>query len=69
MLALVSLTLSFVKTGRNYEINVLEVKPKTASHAISIIEADVVVDFAPSQEQLKKGTYHRYQEPKNVPLG
>jgi hypothetical protein len=45
---------------RNYEINVLEVKPDTASHAISIIEADVMVDFAPSQEQLKKGTCHTF---------
>lgn len=33
----------------------LEVQPDGPSHAISIIEADVMVDFAPSQEQLKKG--------------
>jgi len=48
--------------NKNYEINVLEVKPKTASHAISIIEADVVVDFAPSQEQLKKAEQARRQQ-------
>ncbi len=35
----------------------LEVKPDSPSHAISIIEADVMVDFAPSEDQLKKGTY------------
>lgn len=37
----------------------LEVKPDTPSHAISIIEADVMVDFAPSEDQLKKGTYSK----------
>ncbi|ELR17478.1 Ubiquitin fusion degradation protein 1, putative [Acanthamoeba castellanii str. Neff] len=47
---------------KNYEINVLEVKPDTPSHAISIIEADVMVDFAPSEDQLKKAEQARRQQ-------
>jgi hypothetical protein len=42
---------------------VLEVKPDSPSHAISIIEADVMVDFAPSEDQLKKGTYSTLFKP------
>jgi len=52
---------------KNYEINVLEVQPDGPSHAISIVEADVMVDFAASQEQLKKAEQARREQLEKVP--
>lgn len=40
--------------SKSYELNVLEVKPQSPTNAISIIETDVMVDFAPSPASLEK---------------
>lgn len=40
-------TFSFLYNEQVFEINVLEVKPESAQGAISVIETDVEVDFAP----------------------
>ncbi|KAL6070853.1 Ubiquitin recognition factor in ER-associated degradation protein 1 [Balamuthia mandrillaris] len=40
--------------NKNYYLTVLEVKPDSTNHGISIIETDVVVDFAASPEAIAR---------------
>lgn len=51
-------TFSFLYNEQIFEINVLEVKPDTPQGAISVIETDVEVDFAPPLD---------YVEPARMP--
>eukprot|EP01089_Gocevia_fonbrunei_P019315 TRINITY_DN6803_c0_g1_i2.p1 TRINITY_DN6803_c0_g1~~TRINITY_DN6803_c0_g1_i2.p1 ORF type:complete len:260 (-),score=49.61 TRINITY_DN6803_c0_g1_i2:24-803(-) len=47
--------------SKNYYLKVLEVKPDTQSHAITIIDADVQVDFLASPQELAELTKQQEQ--------